>query len=61
MFFGAHRIGLALAVIVGLLAAILSFIVIAWPRDHVASWLFVPYAAWVAFAMSLNAALWYLN
>ena len=45
VFFGAHRIGLALAIIVALLAAILSFIVTAWPRDHVASWLFVPYAA----------------
>jgi tryptophan-rich sensory protein len=61
VFFGAHRIGLALAVIVALLAAILSFIVTAWPRDHVASWLFVPYAAWVAFATLLNAALWHLN
>ncbi len=46
VFFGAHRIGLALAIIVALLAAILTFIVAAWPRDHVASWLFVPYAAW---------------
>jgi len=27
----------------------------------VASWLFVPYAAWVAFATLLNAALWHLN
>jgi benzodiazapine receptor len=61
VFFGAHHIGLALAVIIALLAAILSFIVTAWPRDHVASWLFVPYAAWVAFATLLNAALWRLN
>ena len=35
VFFGAHRIGLALAVIIALLAAILSFIATAWPRDHV--------------------------
>jgi tryptophan-rich sensory protein len=61
VFFGTHRIGLALAIIVALLAAILTFIVAAWPRDHVASWLFVPYAAWVAFATLLNAALWHLN
>lgn len=61
VFFGAHRIGLALAIIVALLAAILCFIVTAWPRDHVASWLFMPYAAWVAFATLLNAALWHLN
>ena len=61
VFFGAHRIGLALAIIVALLAAILSFIATAWSRDHLASWLFVPYAAWVAFATLLNAALWHLN
>ncbi|HTM73534.1 MAG TPA: TspO/MBR family protein [Pseudolabrys sp.] len=61
VFFGAHRIGLALAIIVALLAAILSFIATAWPRDRVASWLFVPYAAWVTFATALNAAVWRLN
>ena len=61
VFFGAHRIGLALAIIVALLAAILSFIATAWSRDHLASWLFVPYAAWVAFATVLNAAVWRLN
>ena len=61
VFFGAHRIGLALAIIVALLAAILSFIATAWPRDRVASWLFVPYAAWVSFATALNAAVWRLN
>jgi tryptophan-rich sensory protein len=61
VFFGAHRIGLALAIIVALLAAILSFIATAWPRDRVASWLFVPYAAWVTFATALNAVVWRLN
>jgi tryptophan-rich sensory protein len=61
VFFGAHRIGLALVTIVALLAAILSFIATAWPRDRVASWLFVPYAAWVTFATALNAAVWRLN
>ena len=61
VFFGAHRIGAALAVIVALLATIIAFIVIAWPRDRIAGLLFTPYAAWVAFATLLNGALWYLN
>lgn len=61
VFFGAHRIGGALAVIVALLAAIIAFIVMAGPRDRIAALLFTPYAAWVAFATLLNGALWYLN
>src|SRR5665213_2716328 len=46
VFFAAHQTGLALAVILLLLAAILAFIATAWRRDRVAAWLFVPYAAW---------------
>jgi tryptophan-rich sensory protein len=61
VFFGAHRIGAALAVIVALLATIIAFIVMAWPRDRFAALLFTPYAAWVGFATLLNGALWYLN
>lgn len=61
VFFGAHRIGLALAVIVVLLAAILVFIATAWRRDRLAAGLFLPYAAWVGFATALNAAFWILN
>jgi benzodiazapine receptor len=61
VFFGAHRIGAALIVIAMLLAAILAFIVIGWPRDRTAALLFTPYAAWVAFATLLNAAIWTLN
>ena len=61
VFFGAHRTGGALAVIVALLAAVIAFIVMAWPRDRIAALLFTPYAAWVAFATLLNGALWYLS
>jgi len=61
VFFGAHRIGAALAIIVVLLATILFFIVMSWPRDRVAALLFAPYAAWVAFATLLNGAIWHLN
>jgi len=61
IFFLAHRIGIALAVIVLLLAAIVGFIVTVWRLDRAASLLFAPYAAWVAFASLLNATLWLLN
>jgi tryptophan-rich sensory protein len=61
VFFGGHAIAIALLVIVLLLATILLFIATAWRRDRVAALLFLPYAAWVAFATLLNAALWELN
>lgn len=61
VFFALHQIGLALLVVLLLLASILAFIAVAWNRDRIAAWLFVPYAAWVAFASALNAALWQLN
>ena len=61
VFFGAHRIGAALVIVAALLATIIAFIVICWPRDRAVALLFTPYAAWVAFATLLNGALWYLN
>ena len=61
VFFAAHQIGLALVVILLMLAAILGFIATAWRLDSVAAWLFVPYAAWVAFASVLNGSIWVLN
>lgn len=60
-FFGAHRIGLALVVILFLLATIVAFIVAARRTDRAAAWLFAPYAAWVAFATLLNASILALN
>lgn len=61
IFFGAKMPGPALVVIVALLATILGFIMTAWNRDRFAAWLFVPYAAWVAFATLLNLAIVWLN
>jgi tryptophan-rich sensory protein len=61
VFFGAHQIGLALFIIVILLAVILGFIAKAWRSDRAAAWLFVPYAAWVAFASLLNGLIWMMN
>ena len=51
----------AFAIIVCLLAAILAFIANHWQRDRLTAWLFVPYAAWVAFASLLNLSIGILN
>jgi translocator protein len=61
VFFGLHRPGLALVVIVVLELSILGLIVIFRQHSTVASLLLVPYLAWVAFASALNAAIWRLN
>lgn len=61
VFFGMQQIALALVIIVALLLVILSFIGTAWKTDRLSSWLFVPYAMWVAFASLLNGAIWQLN
>ena len=61
VFFAAHRIGLALLVILLLLAAILAFLVMSWRQSRVAAWLFAPDASGVAFAAVLNGSIWLLN
>ena len=61
VFFGLRSIGWALVEIVALLLAILATTLVFWQRDRVAGMLFIPYAAWVAFATVLNAAIWRLN
>ena len=61
IFFTAQNLGLALMVIVPLLAVIVTFIFMARRIDAVSAWLFVPYAVWVGFATCLNAALFWLN
>jgi translocator protein len=61
LFFGLHLPFVALADIVLLLLVIVAFIVVAWPRERAAAWLFIPYAAWVGFATALNAAIALMN
>ncbi len=60
-FFGAQRIGLGLAVVATLLVLILLFIVATWRTQRTATLLFLPYAAWVAYATALNHSIWRLN
>jgi len=59
--FTMHQIGAALVILVCLFVAIVAYINLERSRDRPAAALFVPYAAWVAFAGVLNAAIWRLN
>lgn len=61
LFFGLRSPGLAFVGIVLLWLAILGTAVAAWPVAPGASLLFAPYLAWVAFAGTLNLAIWRLN
>jgi translocator protein len=61
IFFTRHWMWPALAVILAMLALIVTFIVLQWRKDRTAALLFVPYAGWVAFASLLNASLTVLN
>lgn len=61
LFFGLHLPGLAL-IDLGLLwlaSALFAFMV--WPFQPVATALFLPYLAWLAYAFALNFAVWRLN
>lgn len=61
LFFGLRRPDWALAEIGVLLAAILWTIAAFRVHSHAAVWLLAPYAAWVAFAVYLNAGIVLLN
>lgn len=61
IFFGAHALVPALIVIAALWIAILATLLSFRKVNAAAGWLFVPYLAWVTFAMTLNFTLWKLN
>jgi tryptophan-rich sensory protein len=61
LFFGLKAPGAALAEIVVLWLAIAATLVAFWRIDRIAGLLFVPYLAWVSFAVALTAAIWRLN
>ena len=58
---GVTALWLALAVILALDVMVLVTMLRFWPVRRLASWLLVPYWAWVLFATTLNAALAVLN
>lgn len=61
IFFAAHRIGAALAVIVALDGAVLATIGAAWAVQPLPALLLLPYAAWLVVATALNLAMRRLN
>jgi benzodiazapine receptor len=61
VFFGLHRIGWALLVIVLLWIAIIVTMYHFFQVSTWAGWLLVPYLLWVSFAAVLNASIWHLN
>lgn len=61
LFFGLQQIGWSLVEIVILLLVIIVNTVLFWRMDRLAGMLFLPYAAWVAYATILTATLWVLN
>ncbi|MET4422216.1 TspO/MBR family protein [Bradyrhizobium sp. 956_D2_N1_5] len=61
VMFTMHQIGAALVILICLFVAIVTYISLETSRDRLAAALFVPYAAWVAFAGLLNGAIWRLN
>jgi benzodiazapine receptor len=61
VFFGLHRIGLALLVIGLLWAAILITLYYFARVSRPAGLLLIPYLLWVSFAAVLNASIWHLN
>ena len=61
VFFGLHRPGTALIIIVTMWFAIAATIGAFWPLQRTAALLLLPYLAWVTFATALNASIWQLN
>jgi tryptophan-rich sensory protein len=61
IFFSLRAPGAAFLDVVLLWLLILSTAMAFWPVSRTASWLMVPYLAWVTYAASLNAAIWRMN
>jgi len=61
LFFGAHQIFWGIWLIFATLIVSLSFIATTWHRDRVSAVCFIPYVAWLSFALLLNASIWFLN
>ncbi len=60
-WFALHLLWPAFAIIAAILVLILAFIAATWKTDRPSALMFVPYAAWVAFASTLNLWIAILN
>jgi benzodiazapine receptor len=61
LFFRFHLPGAAMVEIIVLWFSILVTLILFWRVSSAAGWLLVPYLIWVAYATSLNIAIWRLN
>ncbi len=61
VFFGLQAPREALAIIAALLATVVLFIIRQWKRDPLSAKLFIPYAAWLMLATSLNVGIVTMN
>lgn len=61
LFFGLRSPGLAFVDIILLWLAIVATLISFWRVSRPATWLLVPYLAWVSFAAVLNGTIWWLN
>jgi tryptophan-rich sensory protein len=61
LFFGFHRVGLALLDLVALWVVLLVVIALFWRVRALAGGLLLPYIVWVSYAGALNAAIWLRN
>ncbi len=61
LFFGLKRPDLALVDIAALWLLLVMALVRFWPVDRIAGLLWAPYVAWVSYASTLNAGIWWLN
>lgn len=61
IFFGLHRVGLALAEILMLWASIIVTIILFYLVNSAAAFILMPYLAWVTFASVLTFSIWRRN
>jgi len=61
VFFGAHRVGLALGILIALWLAVALTLGLAWKARRMAGGLLIPYLIWISYALYLNAGCLVLN
>ncbi len=61
VFFGLHRMGAGLIVLIALWLSVAATLVAFWQLDWLAGALFVPYLIWVTIAGALNFSVWRMN
>jgi benzodiazapine receptor len=61
IFFGLRQIGWGFVEMMAFFVLIVATGLRFSRIDRIAGWLFVPYAAWVAYALVLNGSIWLLN